>query len=247
MDVRSDLEMRNTPKRRSHYPRARTCAAVLVFAMSMAMPHAHAQTLRFAPIDEAAADLGWQAYKNRLLEALEARDRAVVLTAIDPQIDNGPDEKRGIEAFRRRWDFDDDKSPIWNELRKAVILGGAFVKDEKGQIRFCAPYVAAKWPTTVDPFKFGAVVSRDVLVKSAPSSESRTLATLTHEVVPVEDWEVADQTAGFPQKWTKIRVRDVSGFIPEEQIRSPIEHMACFSGRAGPWRLTSFTAGYLPE
>ena len=35
--------------------------------------------------------------------------------------------------------------------------------------------------------------------------------------------------------------------VPEEQIRSPIEHMACFSGEGGPWRLISFTAGHLPE
>jgi hypothetical protein len=208
---------------------------------------AQAQVMRFVPIDEGARDSNWLMYKNHLLEALESRNRQALLASIDPEIDNGPDEKRGIAEFRRRWDFDDDKSRVWDELRKAVILGGAYVKNEKGQLRFCAPYVAAKWPTTIDPFKYGAIVSRDVLVKSEPSSEARTLATLTHDVVLVEDWEVADKTPGFPQKWTKIRVRNASGFIPEEQIRSPIEHMACFSGRSGPWRLISFTAGYLPD
>jgi hypothetical protein len=208
---------------------------------------AHAQEARFEPIDENAADLNWLGYKNRLVEALEARNRKAVLGAIDPDVYNGPDQKRGLEEFRRRWDFADDKSPLWEELRKAVVLGGAYVKDDKGNTRFCTPYVAARWPTTIDPFGFGAVVSVDVLVKSEPSSESRTLATLSHEVVKVEDWEVADKTPGFPQKWTRIALQGGSGYVPEQQIRSPIEHMACFAARAGQWRLVSFTAGYLPE
>ena len=72
------------------------------------------------------------------------------------------------------------------------------------------------------------------------------MATLTYAVVKVDDWEVADKAAGWPQKWTKIKLRDRSGFIPEEHIRSPIEHMACFSAEGGAWRLTSFTAGYIP-
>jgi hypothetical protein len=90
-------------------------------------------------------------------------------------------------------------------------------------------------------------VSADVLVKTEPSSDSRTAARLTHEVVKVEDWEVTDKTPGFPQKWTRIALPGTSGYVPEQQIRSPIEHMACFSARGGSWRLVSLTAGYLPE
>lgn len=208
---------------------------------------AYAQSIRFSPLDEAAENRDWRAYKEKLLAALEARDRESLLGAIDPNVDNGPDQRSGLEEFQRRWSVEDEKSPLWRELTKAVVLGGAFVKDERGQPRFCAPYVAARWPTDYDPFRFGAVVADEVLVKSEPSSGARTLARLGYELVPVEDWEVADATPGFPQKWTKIRVRDASGFVPEEQIRSPIEHMACFSRQGGPWRLVSFTAGYLPE
>lgn len=219
-------------------------AAALLLAASWGVG---AQELRFEPIDEGAADLAWQSYRNQLVEALEARNRKALLDAIGADVDNGPEHERGIEEFRRRWDFDDDASPLWRELRKAVTLGGAFVKSEKGGARYCTPYVAAKWPTTVDPFAFGAIVAAGVLVKEEPSSEARTLTTVTHEVVRVEDWEVTDKTAGFPQKWTRIRLSDADGYVPEEQIRSPIEHMACFARAAGGWRLVSFTAGYLPE
>ncbi|MCC6535044.1 MAG: hypothetical protein IT531_21050 [Burkholderiales bacterium] len=223
-------------------------ATLLGLALCIALAvTARAQDMRFAPSDEAASDGAWLNYKNRLLAALEAKNRKALLAAIDPDVDNGPEQKRGIEEFRRRWDFDDDRSPLWDELRKALLLGGAFVKDDKAGRRFCAPYVAAKWPTDFDPFRFGAIVAAEVLVKTEPSSESRTLATLGHELVAVEDWEVADRLAGFPQKWTRIRLRGGTGYVPEEQVRSPIEHMACFSAHNGPWRLVSFTAGYLPE
>src|SRR5690606_15320127 len=112
---------------------------------------------------------------------------------------------------------------------------------------FCAPYVPARWPTTIDPFGFRAIVSADVLVTAERPSESRTLARLSYEVVKGEDWEVADVIPGFPQKWTRIVVNGNPGYVPEQQIRSPIEHMACFATRGGQWRLVSFTAGYLPE
>ena len=226
---------------------ARSCSLVLVCALCLGGAGVAAQDLRFGPIEEAANDRDWQTYKSRLLAALDQKNRTAVLSAIDPKVDNGPDQTPGIEAFRRRWDFDDDRSPVWRELAKAVSLGGAFVKDEKGRTRYCTPYVAAKWPTDFDPFRFGAIVTSEVLVKTEPSSGSRTLARLDFELVPVEDWEVADTTPGFPQKWTRIKVGSASGYVPEEQIRSPIEHMACFAGQGGSWRLVSFTAGYLPE
>ena len=227
-------------------------ARITVCAFTLWGPHTIAQELNanqasFTPIDEGAKDHNWLAYKARLLAALEKKNRQALIGAIDPNVDNGPDVNRGLAEFRRRWNLDKDKSPVWEELRKALSLGGAYVQKERGPRRFCTPYVAAKWPTTHDPFDFGAITARDVLVKSEPSSESRTLGTVTHVVVKVEDWEVADKTPSLAQKWTKVRLRDASGYVPEEQIRSPIEHMACFSGEGGPWRLVSLTAGYLPE
>ncbi len=224
-----------------------TAAGACLIAMAAIWAPACAQDMVFRPIDEGADNRGWQTYKKNLLDALEAKNRSALLTAIDPNVDNGPGEKTGLDEFRRRWSLEDDKSPMWRELYKAVTLGGAFVKDERGQARFCAPYVAAKWPTDFDPFRFGAIVADDVLVKSEPSSGARTIARLGFELVPVEDWEVADITPGFPQKWTRIRAPGGHGFVPEEHIRSPIEHMACFSPQGGAWRLVSFTAGYLPE
>lgn len=229
--------------------RALALATLYCLLLAIAAPlHAQsAQSIAFATLDEAAHDQVWRAYKQRLLEAIETRNRQALLAAIDHAVDNGPDQKRGLEEFERRWSIGDERSPLWRELQRAVQLGGAYVKDDRGRSRFCAPYVAARWPNDYDPFRFGAIVEDGVLVKQAPSSGSRTVARLGLELIAVEDWEVADTTPGFPQKWTRVRLRDGVGFVPEEAIRSPIEHMACFASTGGAWRLVSFTAGYLPD
>jgi hypothetical protein len=76
-----------------------------------------------------------------------------------------------------------------------------------------------------------------------PSAGSATLATLAYDIVEVSDWEVADQSTESKQKWVRIRVRQGEGYVPEEQIRSPIEHTACFSKSASGWRMMGFAPG----
>jgi hypothetical protein len=35
----------------------------------------------------------------------------------------------------------------------------------------------------------------------------------------------------------------MEAYVPEEQIRSPVEHTACFIKTAGGWRLIGFAPG----
>lgn len=199
------------------------------------------------PVDEPSTDPSWLAFKARFVDAASRRDRKTLLAAIDPNVDNGPDHKRGIGEFRTRWDWDRDDSPLWRELVSALSHGAAFLKGPKNLHRVCAPYVAVRWPSEVDPFVHGALTGREVLVKAQPSAQSTTIATLAYEVLRVEDWEVNDEASGAKQKWTKVRTRAGTGFVPEEQIRSPIEHLTCFVRSGNQWRLASMTAGDLPD
>jgi hypothetical protein len=66
---------------------------------------------------------------------------------------------------------------------------------------------------------------------------------LSYNMVEVADWEVADRAAGSLQKWVRIKLKAGEGFVPEEQIRSPIEHAACFIKGEGGWRLAGFGPG----
>jgi len=204
---------------------------------------AGAQVMRLPPVDEAAKDPSWTAFKNRLIDAVGKRDRKFVLGILDRNVRSGVDSARGIAEFRKQWELDSDASPLWQELPAALFLGGAYIKHDKGPSELCAPYVSVRWPQDLDAFGGGAIVAKEVLVKTAPAAASETLATLSYDIVEVRDWEIADQGAGSKQKWVKIRLRAGEGYVPEEQIRSPIEHTACFVKTANGWRMTGFAPG----
>jgi hypothetical protein len=198
---------------------------------------------KFPPVDEAAGDPTWASFKRRLLDALSRHDRKFLLTVVDRNIRNALDAPPGVAAFRKQWDVEADDSPLWRELPAALFLGSAWLKPEKGPRQLCAPYVAVKWPEDLDPFDHGAITAREALAKTAPAAESETVASLSHEIVPVIDWEVADRAPDGRQKWVKIRLKDKEAFVPEEQIRSPIEHRACFIKTADGWRMVAFVVG----
>lgn len=214
--------------------------------LAIALPAAaqdRTESRKLLPVDEAAKDPSWVSFRNRLLNALEKRDRNFVLSILDRNIRNTLDTPRGIAAFRKQWDFDSNDSVLWRELPAALFLGSAWLKPEKGPRQLCAPYVVGKWPDDIDPFDYGAITAREALVKSGPSAASETLATLSYDLVPVADWEVDDAAAEARQKWVRIRFRGGDGFVPEEQIRSPVEHRACFVKTEGGWRMSAFVVG----
>lgn len=194
-------------------------------------------------MDEAARDPTWTSFKNRLLTALENRDKKFVMSIVDRNIRNSFGSERGLAEFRVQWDIDAEDSALWRKLSAALFLGTAYVKRDKGPAEFCAPYVTPKWPDDVDPHDHGVIVARDTFVKAAPSSAAATLETLSYDIVRVADWEVADQSADVRQRWVKIKLGMGEGYVPEEQIRSPIEHTACFVKTTEGWRMIALAVG----
>jgi hypothetical protein len=215
---------------------ARVLLAILVGGAFA--PLLHAQERKLEPVDEGTRDLSWAHFKNRLLDAVMKRDRKFVLGILDRNVRIGVDGVRGVDEFRKQWFLDADDSPLWRDLPSALFLGAAYTKREPREL--CAPYLLAQWPRAMDPHAYGAIITRDALVKAAPSSDSPTLVTLAYDIVPVADWEVADKAPDFPQKWTRIRLKTGEGYVPEEQIRSPVEQVACFVKTGNGWRMTAF-------
>jgi hypothetical protein len=217
---------------------ARLLLTILVVA-AFAQP-LRAQDRKLEPVDEGTRDMSWAHFKNRLLDAVIRRDRKFVLGILDRNVRIGVDGVRGVDEFRKQWHLDADDSPLWRDLPSALFLGAAYMKRERGPRELCAPYLLAQWPRSMDPHAYGAIIAKDALVKAAPSSDSPTLATLSYDIVPVADWEVADKAPDFPQKWTKVKLKTGEGYVPEEQIRSPIEQVACFIRTENGWRMTAF-------
>jgi hypothetical protein len=150
---------------------------------------------------------------------------------------------RGAAEFRKQWALDSDSSPLWQELGSALFLGSAWSKREKAPAELCSPYVAVKWPQDVDAYSGGAIIVREALVKAAPSADSATVETLSYNLVQVADWEIDDRSLDTKQKWVRIKIAYGEGYVPEEQVRSPIEHTACFIRTEGGWRMMGFGPG----
>jgi hypothetical protein len=212
--------------------------ATLVVATAVAA----AADRRLTPVDEAANDLTWLRFKTRLLGALEQRDQKALLAVVDSRIRN-ISGKNGAPEFRKLWQPHSMESPIWTELPRLLSLGGAFTKRDGGPMEFCAPYVHYKWPGSAPTNMDGAIVAKDVFLKSRPSASGSTQQILSYDLVTALDWEVADENRETAQKWVKIQTGQVSGFVPAEQIRSPLEHHACFVKKGASWRMTAFGVG----
>ena len=220
---------------------ARFIALLLFLAAAMGAPPSLSQERTLEPVDEAGKDASWTGFRKRLIGALEKRDRSFVLSVLSQNVRNGSDSPRGIAEFRKQWLLDADDSPLWSELRSALSLGSAWLTREQKPRELCAPYVLAKWPPDLDPITNGVVTAREAIAKAEPSSDAQTLATLSYHVLPVIDWEVDDRDPASKQKWVKLRLLDgKEGYVPEEQMRSPIEHAACFIRTENGWRLTVF-------
>ncbi|HKA41817.1 MAG TPA: hypothetical protein VKF40_07500 [Burkholderiales bacterium] len=198
------------------------------------------QERKLEPVDEAAADPSWISFRNRLLNAVEKRDLKFVLSILDRNVRSSLNRQRGIPEFRKQWDVTAADSPLWRELKAALFLGSAYLKRDKGPRELCAPYLLAKWPQDLIPHDYGVIITRDVLVKAAPSSDAKTLQTLSYDIVAVTDWEVANQVPTEKQLWVKVQVKSGEGYVPEEQVRSAIEHSACFVKTESGWRMTGF-------
>jgi hypothetical protein len=215
-------------------------AVLLAAAFGTLIAPVHAQERKLPPVDEAAGDASWLRFKKQLVEAIERRDKQFLLSILDRNIRNQDERQRGIANFRRQWELDTSDSPLWRELRNALQLGSAYLKREKGRRELCVPYLLGRWPDDIEPVRHGVVVSRDAQVQSEPSNTASALGALSYDIVAVSDWEVDDKAPEAKQKWVKIRYRNRDGYIPEEQIRSPIEQAACFAKTGNGWRMTAF-------
>jgi hypothetical protein len=223
------------------------CALLLAFLLPAAAQAQQGNPARpqdnlFAPRDEAAGDLSWIYFRDRLLEAVQQRDKKFVLGIVDRNVRNGIERPNGLGEFMRQWDPDAENSPLWRELPRALHLGAVYYSHDRMPRSLCAPYVLPRWPKSVDPHGNGAITARETALRAAPSGSAEILASLNHSIVRVIDWEVADSDAAVNQKWVRIDVNERGGYIPEEHIRSPLEHLACFRKGETGWRLTSFLA-----
>ena len=158
-----------------------------------------------------------------------------------------PNDKDGIAGFRTAWSLDGKDggkdSTLFTELPRILALGGAYLAAPNKERWLCAPYVFTAWPADLDKFEYGAVITTGVLAKQAPTHDAPTVAQLAHEIVRVENWDLGDAHPAMTQRWVRIVLGGKPAFVPEEHVRSAVEHHACFAKRGGLWKLVQMRAG----
>ena len=186
------------------------------------------------PIDEGSHDPSFVQFRKQLLELVARKDMKALLANLSPEIKNSFGGDGGVAEFTEMWKGRHTK--LWRELTFILRNGGKLAADGD----FCGPYIFSHWPERFDPFEhYVALTARNVSLKSTPTEDSPTVATLSYTIVKVlEDryWEKTD-------KMVHISANGADGFVPRARIRSPIDYRACFGRKNGKWALNLLVAG----
>jgi hypothetical protein len=187
---------------------------------------------RLPPVDDSTSDPSFLAFKVRLLAALERRDVAALTRALDPKVRSSFGGNDSIAGFRQHWKLDlPSRSKVWEELATVLKLGAT-----RDETEFIAPYVFTHFPKTLDAYTHAAVIRPAATLRKSPSSTATKVATLDYSIVVL---------LGQPARgWREVRTTDgVTGWLPERDIRSPLDYRAFFEKRDGQWKLTAFIRG----
>ena len=217
-------------------------AVTVVDVCETATPQTRDTSTRVLPrVDEGARDLSWIAFRDRLLTAVRARDRAYVVNVLDPDVANSiSQENPGIANFQRQWklDADPDRSPLWSVIETVLTLGGTFIRPDT----FCAPYVYTRFPRGLSPFDHGVVVRANAPVFARPTTSSPVVTSLSFEIVRTEPLPAPER---FEQPgWILVHASNgQSGYMQKVDVRSPLDYRACFTKRDGVWKMALLVAG----
>ena len=205
-----------------------------------------AENMLALPVDEAAQDPSFLAYRAALISAVAARDveAIVALSSTDISLSFGGDG--GHAELRYFLEVPTDKMAEeykpeapkmrqrnWQALETVLNLGGRF-RDN----RFLTPYTwTAEYPDEIDPYDVYFVVTADVPMYSADNMASAILAHLSYNVVALSEWDddAALQVITLPD--------GQAGYIENKHLRALLDRRAIFEKREGEWQMTYFIAG----
>jgi hypothetical protein len=184
---------------------------------------------RLCPVDEAASDPSFAAYRQQLRDAVDRRDEAKLLELLDPKIRTSFGDAGGIADFK--------KSLPWADLAKILPLGGSF-RGEGNDRSFWAPYVYSNWPESIDAFEHVAAIRADVPIRAAAATDAATVTTVSWAILRIV------QDPGNNREWTRVKTSDGhEGWVQGSDVHSPIGYRAGFMKRDGQWRMNAFVAG----
>ncbi len=218
---------------------------VAVFAVS-----GSAQEKYLKPVDDAAKDPSFVEFRTNLIAAAERKDTKYVIAAMDPKIELSFGGHQGIADFKEMWKPDAKNSLFWKELLAILKLGGIF-DDSVPPVTFVAPYTFSDFPNdpALDAFRDGIVIGTDVNLREKPSTKSKVVGSLSHNIVKI-DFEksvLKKKRAGIDMEeyaWFKVETfGGKKGYVSADYVRLALDYRMGFEKQDGKWKITFFIAG----
>ena len=97
--------------------RVRAIVACQLFAATLASADAAAQVAKLYPVDEAARDPEFFAFRARLIVAVQKHDTAFLYSVLSEHIRISFGSGAGAAAFKERWHPEDPESRLWEARR----------------------------------------------------------------------------------------------------------------------------------
>lgn len=224
---------------------------VLLFVAVLAASGS-AQEKYLKPVDEAAKDPSFVEFRTNLIAAAERKDTKYVIAAMDPKIELSFGGHQGIADFKEMWKPDAKNSLFWNEFLTILKNGGSFGEDTGDNVsRFFAPYTYSEYPDDpeVDLFRDGIVIGTDVNLREKPSTKSKVVGSLSHNIVKIDFQKsvLKKRPAGIDMDeyaWYKIETfGGKKGYVSGDYVRGGVDYRIGFEKKNGKWRMTFFLAG----
>src|SRR4030095_15711704 len=191
----------------------RTVAGVILLLAHVAgVASQNVRVLR--PVDEAAQNPDFLAFRTRLKDIVAKHDTKALLEVLHPDIRASFGSDSGITAFVAMWTPNEPDSKLWKELGTVLELGGTF----DGPSMFTASYTFSRWPKDVDSFDFMAIIGTNVRIQTEPTANAPVLATVSYAILE------NDLDAKSVDGWTAVKFDGKRGYVSSQFIRSPIDY-----------------------
>lgn len=209
-----------------------------------------AQIAQIIPVDEAQQDPELLEFRDRLLEAVVARDVDYIVSISHPDITLDFGGGAGRDTLRQRLggdgpvysedEYGDEtaqyREDLWLGFESALRLGGIYDADEPG---FVAPhyFAADTGDLHYDAFFTDFIVTDNVAVRDRPNRYGTVIDRLDYELV--ERLEGGEGTS-----YGKVALEGGrSGYVHRDLLRSVVDYRALFAKIDGKWMMTVLIAG----
>lgn len=221
------------------WTRARALHWGMALAAALWAAAAGAAELKLLPVDEAAGNPSFMAFRGSLLDAVRRRDAEYVVARAAPDIrlSFGGQYGREMLLLSLTGEEDWEGERYWTELQHVLELGGVFLSDGA----FCAPYVSCvEVPNCMecDPFETVFVTSAYAVAHAKPELGGEIAARLSYDIL------MLNPDKPYQGDWIPVLLPGGgAGYVKGPEFRFVTDYRARFEKQAEGWLMTVFISG----